>query len=114
MMSRDSAHYTKKPQTPGLKLPKAILSPDRQQPTANSQQPTANSQQPTANSQQPTANSQQPTANSQLYNPVKQPSQLATSRYLSFSWRNAVCPLVSTKVGRWLFLSSQNNIRSFK
>jgi hypothetical protein len=46
-MSKDSAHYNKNLQNASLKLPKAILSTDRnrQQATGNRQQATGNRQQ---------------------------------------------------------------------
>jgi len=44
--------------TPSLKLPKAILSTDRQQATGNRQQATGNRQQATGNRQQATGNRQ--------------------------------------------------------
>jgi len=64
MMSKRTAHYNQNPQiaTPkmpttflvSLKLPKAILSTDRQQATGNRQQATGNRQQATGNRQQAT------------------------------------------------------------
>jgi len=60
-MSQKNAIPGQKSHYSSLKLPKAILSSDRQQATGNRQQATGNRQQATGNRQQATGNRQQAT-----------------------------------------------------
>jgi len=77
-MSKNSAHYKQKTQNPSLKLPKAILSSDR-----NTQHATRNTQHATRNTQHATRNTQHAT---QLYTSSKLPCQLSSCVFLSNSF----------------------------